>query len=153
MIGLPEGNLGPRVDYAKVAPEGYDKLEQLSQYVDKSGLPRNLLELIRLRASQINGCTYCIKYHSARAKAYGESDERIWLLSAWERVPIYTEKEKAAFAWTEEITLISKNHAPDTVYQEARKFFSEKELVDLTLAIISINAWNRISISMRDRLP
>jgi len=150
---MSEHNEGPRIDYAKVAPEGYEHLEQLSKYTDKSGLPRNLLELTRLRASQINGCTYCIKYHSARAKSYGETDDRIWLLSAWDRVPIYTEKEKAAFAWTEEVTLISKNHAPDNVYREARKFFSERELVDLTLAIISINAWNRISISMRDQLP
>jgi AhpD family alkylhydroperoxidase len=150
---MSEQKEGPRIDYSKVAPEGYDHLEELSKYADKSGLSRNLLELVRLRASQINGCTYCIKYHSARAKTYGESDERIWLLSVWDRVPIYSDREKAAFAWAEEITLISKNHAPDSVYREARKYFGEKELVDLTLAIISINAWNRISISMRDSLP
>jgi AhpD family alkylhydroperoxidase len=143
----------PRIDYAKVAPEAYEALERLDDYVKGTALPKNLLELVRLRSSQINGCTYCIKYHSKRAKAWGESDERIWLLEVWERVPLYSPMERAAFAWTEAVTLISKDHVPDNVYDEARKYFGERELVDLTMAIIAINSWNRLSISMRDLLP
>jgi AhpD family alkylhydroperoxidase len=142
-----------RIHYAKVAPEAYDLLENVSAYADKSGLPRNLLELVKLKASLLNGCTYCIKYHSAQARSLGETEERIWLLSTWDRVPIYTDEEKAAFAWTEELTLIARNHVPDRVYEEARKYFSEKQLVDLTMAVIAINSWNRMSISMRDKLP
>jgi len=146
-------NTRQRIDYAKVAPEAYEVLERIDSYVANTSLPKNLVELVKLRSSQINGCTYCIKYHCKRAKAMGESDERIWLVEVWERVPIYSPKEKAAFAWAEAITLISKDHAPDQVYEEARKYFNETELVDLTIAIIGINSWNRISISMRDQLP
>jgi AhpD family alkylhydroperoxidase len=142
-----------RIDYASVAPEAYEALERLDDYVQGTNIPKNLLELVRLRSSQINGCSYCIKYHSRRAKAMGESDDRIWLLEAWERVPIYSPLEKAAFAWTEAVTLISKDHVPDDVYEQARKYFGEKDLIDLTMAVIAINSWNRLSISMRDLLP
>ncbi|HZW55198.1 MAG TPA: carboxymuconolactone decarboxylase family protein [Nitrososphaerales archaeon] len=142
-----------RIDYEKVAPEAYEALERVSGYVQSTALPKNLLELVRIRASQINGCTYCIKSHARRAKALGESDERIWLLEVWERVPIYSAQEKAALAWTEAVTLISEDHAPDKVFEEVRKYFSEKDIVDLTMAIIAINSWNRLSISMRDLLP
>ena len=142
-----------RIDYARVAPGAYDALENLDSYVNNTSLAKKLLELVKLRASQINGCTYCIKYHSKRAKALGESDDRIWLLEVWDRVDLYSPEEKAAFAWTEAVTLISQGHVPDSVYENARKYFGEKDLVDLTMAILAINSWNRLSISMRDALP
>ena len=143
----------PRIDYAKVAPDAYAALEQLDTYVKSTSLPRNLLELVKLRASQINGCVYCIKYHSSNARKLGESEERIWLLEVWQRVANYTPKERVALAWTESVTLVSETHIPDEIYEEARKYFDEKELIDLTMAIIAINGWNRLSIAMRDNPP
>lgn len=143
----------PRIDYAKVAPDAYAALEQLDTYVAGTNLPRNLLELVKLRASQINGCVYCIKYHSSNVRKLGESEERIWLLEVWQRVSNYTPKERAALAWTESVTLVSETHIPDEIFEEARKYFDEKELINLTMAIIAINGWNRLSIAMRDNPP
>ncbi len=121
----------------------------LESYVRNSGLERSLLELVKLRASQINGCAYCIDMHTKDARAAGESEQRLYALSAWRETPFYTDRERAALKWTETVTLISDGHAPDEVYEEARRHFSEQELVDLTLAIVAINGWNRLAISFR----
>ena len=124
-------------------------IEQLQRYVRQSGLEQPLLEIVRMRASQINGCAYCIDMHSKDARAAGETEQRLYELDAWRETPFYTERERAALAWTEAVTLVSQSHVPDEVYEHARKHFSEKEIVDLTLAIAEINAWNRIAISLR----
>ncbi len=139
----------PRLSYRKVAPEGYQAMAALERYAKTSGLEHSLLELVKLRASQINGCAFCIDMHTKDARAEGESEQRLYGLSAWEETPFYTERERAALAWTEALTLISETHAPDEVYELARKHFSEKELVDLTLAIVAINGWNRLAIGFR----
>lgn len=139
----------PRLNYSKVSPEGAEGLGKLEAYVRKSGLEHSLLELIKLRASQLNGCAYCIDMHTKDARTNGESEQRLYGVSAWHEAPFYTERERAALAWTEAVTLVSQDHVPDEVYNEARKHFSEKELVDLTFGIIAINSWNRLAVSFR----
>lgn len=139
----------PRLNYSKVAPEGVEGLGKLESYVRKSGLEHSLLELVKMRASQLNGCAYCLDMHSKDARSAGESEQRLYGLSAWHEAPFYTERERAALAWTEAVTLVSQTHVPDEVYAEARQHFSEKELVDLTYAIVAINGWNRLAISFR----
>lgn len=139
----------PRISYAKVAPEALHAMRGLETYVRQSGLEPALLELVRLRASQINGCAYCIDMHTKDARAAGESEQRLYALSAWEETPFYSERERAALAWTEALTRIADTHAPDELYNYVRQHFSEKELVDLTLAIVTINGWNRLAISLR----
>lgn len=140
----------PRIEYAKVAPEGVKALRGLEAYVrHQSGLEPRLLELVRLRASQINGCAYCIDMHTKDARADGETEQRLYALSAWEETPFFTDRERAALAWTETITGIARKHVPDDAYRAARKHFDEKELVDLTLAIVAINGWNRLAIAFR----
>lgn len=121
----------------------------LEKYVNQSGLERPLIELVKLRASQINGCAYCIDMHTKDARAAGESEQRLYALTAWRETPFYSERERAALAWTEAVTLIADGHVPDEVYEQARTQFSEKELVDLTMAVIAINGWNRLAISFR----
>lgn len=122
----------------------------LETYLRKSSkLEPALMELVRMRASQINGCAYCLDMHSKDARAAGETEQRLYALNAWEETPFYTERERAALAWTEALTLISETHAPDAVYEEVRKQFSEEELVNLTLAIVAINGWNRMAIGFR----
>jgi len=138
-----------RLPYAKVAPEGFAALFGLSKYVHHGAIEPKLLLLVEMRASQINGCAYCIDMHSQDARVGGETEQRLYALNAWRETPFFSDRERAALAWTEAVTLISHTHAPDEVYDEARKQFSEKELVDLTLAIAAINAWNRIAISFR----
>jgi AhpD family alkylhydroperoxidase len=139
-----------RIDYKKVAPEAYQAMVKLQNYVDSiTELPKSLLELVRMRTSQINGCAYCLDMHSIDARAEGESEQRLYVLDAWREAPFYSDVERAALAWTEAITLVADSRVPDEVYQEARKHFSEKQLVDLTIAIIAIKSWNRLSISMR----
>ncbi len=135
------------INYAKVAPDGYQAVRGLENYVKQSGLEKSLLELVRLRASQINGCAYCIDMHTKDARAEGESEQRLYGLSAWWETPFYSDRERAALAWTEAVTKISEKQVPDGVYENARAHFSEKELVDLTLAVIAINSWNRLAIS------
>ena len=135
-----------RVKYAKAAPRGYRAMAALQDYVDDCGLEPLLLELVKMRASQINGCAYCIDMHSKDARAMGESEQRLYELNAWRETPFYTERERAALLWTEELTLISQGHAPDAVYDEVRQHFSEEELVNLTLAIVAINGWNRLAL-------
>ena len=139
----------PRLEYSKVAPGAFEAMHQMQRYVDNSGLERSLMELVKMRASQINGCAYCLDMHSKDARALGETEQRLYGLNAWHESPFYTERERAALAWTEALTLISQTHAPDDVYQEVRKQFSEKELVNLTMVIVAINGWNRLAIGFR----
>jgi AhpD family alkylhydroperoxidase len=121
----------------------------LEKYIAECGLDHSLLHLLKMRASQINGCAYCIDMHSKDARALGETEQRLYELDAWRETPFYTDRERAALAWTEAVTLVSQTHVPDSVYEEVRKHFSEKEIVDLTLAVMTINAWNRLAISLR----
>lgn len=139
----------PRLDAGKLSPEGYRAVYALEQYVRHCGLETSLLELVRLRASQLNGCAYCVDMHTKDARAEGETEQRLYAVSVWEETPFFTDRERAALAWTEAVTLVGKDHVPDEVYEQARAQFSEKELVDLTLAVIAINSWNRLAISFR----
>jgi len=136
-----------RISYSTVAPEGIQALSGLEAYVRASGLEAGLLHLIKTRASQLNGCAYCIDMHTKDARAGGETEQRLYALSAWRETPFYTDRERAALAWAEAVTLVSQDPLPDDLYAEARAHFSEKALVDLTLAIIAINGWNRLSVS------
>jgi AhpD family alkylhydroperoxidase len=139
----------PRIKAVKAAPGAYQAMDGLERYVRESGLEQSLLELVRLRASQINGCAYCIDMHTKDARAEGETEQRLYLLDVWRESPFYSDRERAALAWTEALTLISQTHAPDDVFEEARRHFSEEELVNLTMAIVAINGWNRLSIGFR----
>jgi AhpD family alkylhydroperoxidase len=139
----------PRINYGKVAPGVRKAMMGLETYANNCGLERSLLDLVRLRASQINGCAYCIDMHAKDLRAGGESEQRIYLLDAWRESPDYTDRERAALAWTEAVTLVTDGHVPEDVYQQVRQQFSEEELVNLTLAIVAINGWNRLSISFR----
>ena len=138
-----------RIDYFKTAPDGAGILAKLEGYIRESGLDRDLIELVKLRSSQINGCAYCIDMHTKDARSHGESEQRLYSLSAWREAPFYTPRERAALAWAEAVTLVSRDQVPDPVFIEARRHFSERELVDLTLAIVAINSWNRLAISFR----
>lgn len=138
-----------RMDYKTVAPEGIKAMWGLESYVRQCGLEHSLLELIKTRASQINGCAFCLDMHTKDARAQGETEQRLYTLSAWHEAPFFSERERAALAWAEAVTRIADTHAQDDVYELARKHFSEKELVDLTLAIVAINGWNRLAISFR----
>lgn len=139
----------PRVHYLRHASEPVKLMYSLEKYIKESGLEEKLLHLIKMRASQINGCAFCIDMHSIDARTAGETEQRLYSLDAWRETPFYTDRERAALEWTESLTLVSQTHVPDSVYETARKQFSEKELVDLTFAVATINTWNRIAISMR----
>ena len=139
----------PRIDYMRVARGVYEAMLGLEKYLHQSGLEESLVHLVKLRVSQINGCAYCIDMHWKDLRSIGEQEQRLYGLDAWEESPYYTDRERAALAWTEVVTKIREGHAPDEVYEEARKQFTEKELADLTLAIATINAWNRLSIAAR----
>lgn len=141
--------MNPRLNSHQVAPELLKPLLDLSMKVESSGLEHSLLELIKIRASQLNGCAFCIHMHTRDARAHGETEERIYLLSAWHESPLYTERERAALGWTEALTLVSQTHAPDADYEALRAHFSEKEMVNLTLAIGVINTWNRLAVGFR----
>jgi len=141
--------MGPRIDSTKLDPKAMHAMLGLEHYNHESGLEPSLLELVKMRASQINGCAYCIDMHSKDARARGETEQRLYALDAWQETPFFDPRERAAIAWTEAVTRISDGHAPDDVFEEARKHFSEKELVDLTLAIVAINGWNRLAIAFR----
>ena len=121
----------------------------VERYVRECGLERGLLELVKLRASQINGCAYCVDMHTKDARANGETEQRLYAVVVWREAPFFTERERAALAWTEAVTLVSQEQVPDNVFEIARKEFSDKELVDLTMAVIAINGWNRLAISFR----
>jgi len=139
----------PRLHYAKAAPGVYEAMDALDQYLQGCGLEESLLHLARLRASQINGCAYCLDMHWKDLRAIGEGEQRLYSLDAWRESPYYTDRERAALTWTEAVTVITSGHVSDTVYEEVRPHFREKELCDLTLAVAAINAWNRLSISAR----
>jgi len=138
-----------RINYSKAAPGAYSAMFGLEKYVHESGLELSLLELVKLRASQINCCAYCLDMHWNDARARGESEQRLYSLDAWRETSYYTERERAALDWTEAVTTIAGNHVPDELYEQVRQHFSEEELVNLTLAVIAINGWNRLAISFR----
>lgn len=138
-----------RIDFMKVAPGGYRAMAGLEQYLHQSSLEAPLLHLIKLRASQVNGCAYCIDMHWKDLRAIGESEQRLYGLDAWRESPYYTDRERAALAWTEAVTLVTQGHVEEAVYEEVKKQFSEKELADLTIATAAINAWNRLAIAAR----
>jgi AhpD family alkylhydroperoxidase len=138
-----------RFDYSKAAPGSVQAMYKLQKYVDESGLEHSLLELLKTRVSQINGCAYCIDMHTKDARAAGETEQRLYGLSAWHEAPYYSDRERAALAWAEAITNISQTHASDAEYEAARAHFGEEELVKLTMAIITINGWNRLAIAFR----
>ena len=141
--------MSERLNYSKISPQGTAGLIQLEKYIHGCGLEPDLIELVKLRASQINGCAYCIDMHTKDARTNGESEQRLYAVSAWHEAPFYSERERAGLGWAEAVTLVGDTHVPDEVYAQARKHFSEKELVDLTLAIVAINGWNRLAISFR----
>jgi len=138
-----------RFNYAKAAPGVYDAMDALDRYLAGCGLEESLLHLVRLRASQINGCAYCLDMHWKDLRALGEGEQRLYSLDAWRECPYYTERERAALAWAEAVTLVAGDHVPDAVYDAVRPHFSNTDLSDLTLAVATINAWNRLSIAAR----
>ena len=133
----------------KVAPEGYKALLSVEAYIRESGLPMSIIELVKMRTSQINGCAFCLDMHSKDARKAGESEQRLYLLNGWHESPLYTPAERAALAWTDALTLVSRTHAPDDAYEALRPHFSDKQIVDLTILIGQINLWNRLAIGMR----
>src|SRR5438552_8667492 len=143
----------PRVNFHQAAPDTINALRALEAQVQASGLEQSLIELVKIRASQINGGAYCINMHTQDARKHGETEQRLDLLNAWRESPVYTDRERAALAWTEAVTLISETHAPDDLYEDVRAKFSEQETVNLTMLVATINAWNRIAISFRSTPP
>jgi AhpD family alkylhydroperoxidase len=139
----------PRINYGKVAPAAMKAMRGLEEYVASSGLEKSLYELVKTRASQINGCAFCLDMHTKDARKAGETEQRLYALSAWHETPFYSERERAALEWTEALTLISDTDVPDALYENVRKQFSESEIVALSMAIIAINGWNRLAISFR----
>ncbi len=133
----------------ETAPDGYATLRAVEGYLRRSGLPPRLIDLVKMRASQINGCAYCLDMHSKDARKQGETEQRLYLLSGWHESPLYSPAERAALAWTDALTLVSETHAPDADYQALRQHFSDKEIVDLTILVGMINLWNRLAIGMR----
>jgi AhpD family alkylhydroperoxidase len=139
-----------RIDAQKVSPAAYKAMLNLEMYVrHSSGIEPPLLELVKVRASQINGCAFCLDMHTKDARAGGETEQRLYTLSAWRETPFYTDRERAAMEWTEAVTLIGEGHVPDEVYERVRQRFTEEELVNLTLAVVAINGWNRLAIAFR----
>jgi len=136
-------------EYIKTAPGASRAMYGLEVYLHGSGLEPSLLELVRMRASLINGCAYCMDMHSKDARAKGETEQRLYVLPGWREAPFYNERERAALEWTEAVTLISQNNVPDELFERVSKVFTKKELVDLTLAVVAINGWNRLAISFR----
>ncbi|AKJ02487.1 AhpD family alkylhydroperoxidase [Archangium gephyra] len=145
--------MNPRLNPYTAEPELLKAMISLSEKVESSGLEKSLLELVKIRASQLNGCAFCIHMHTRDARAHGETEDRIYLLNAWRESPLYTDRERAALGWTEALTLVSQTHAPDADYEALRAHFSKEEVVKLTLMITTINAWNRIAIGFRSIHP
>lgn len=139
----------PRIDYLKNARGIYEAMLGLEKYLHKCGIETPLLHLVKLRASQLNGCAYCIDMHWKDLRSIGESEQRLYGLDAWEESPYYTDRERAALVWTEAVTNVREGHVPDEVYEKVRNVFTEKELADLTFLIAAINAWNRLGIAGR----
>lgn len=138
-----------RMDFRKASPAADKAMMGLHIYVRNCGLDHTLLELVKLRASQLNGCAHCIDMHTKELRADGESEQRLYLLNAWRESPFYSDRERAALAWTEAVTLVAQSQVPDEVYDEARKHFSEEELVNLTMALVAINGANRLNVAFR----
>ena len=136
-----------RIDFSRVGHGAYRAMSAMEQHVRQSGLDRSLVELVKLRASYINGCAYCVDMHSKDARAEGETEQRIYSVPVWRETPFYTPRERAALEWAEIVTKISERGVPDDVYESVRKEFSDEELVELTMAVIVINGWNRLAIS------
>ena len=142
--------MNPRINLTKYINSGLGRaMLNLSKEVETSGLERKLLELVKIRASQINGCAYCIDMHTKDARAAGETEQRIYALSAWHETPFFTDRERAALEWTEAVTRIGDTHVPDEAYDQVRQHFDEQELVALTFAVVVINAWNRLAVPFR----
>ena len=139
----------PRMDYRKAAPEAFKAMLELEAGVHRGTLEKSLIELVKMRASQINGCGYCLDMHSKDARAAGETEQRLYVLPAWREAPFYSARERAALAWTEAVTQVATNDLSDALYAQVREQFDEKGLVELTLAIIAINGWNRMAIAFR----
>ena len=146
---LTPTNFKERMNYKRAAPGGVKALLDMERYLDTCGLEQGLMDLVKLRASQINGCAYCIDMHSKDLRANGESEQRLYELDAWQETPFYTERERAALLWTEAVTRVADTHVPDSVYEQVRQQFDEAELVNLTFVISTVNVWNRILISTR----
>ena len=145
-----KGNdMAPRFNPFKQSPGGYQAMMALEKYLATCGLEVNLIHLLKLRVSQVNGCAYCIDMHWKDLRAAGESEQRLYGLDAWEESPYYTDRERAALEWCEAITKLTEGHVPDAVYDRVKAVFSEKEISDLTVAAMTINAWNRLAISAR----
>ncbi|HOL38255.1 MAG TPA: carboxymuconolactone decarboxylase family protein [Rubrivivax sp.] len=139
-----------RLDYKSASPDAFKAMLGVETQVHRSGLEESLLELVKTRASQINGCAWCLDMHTKDARARGETEQRLYLVSVWREAPCYSERERAALAWTEALTQVATHqHVPDAVYTEARRHFDEKALVDLTLAVIAINGWNRLNVAFQ----
>lgn len=138
-----------RMNYGAAAPGLMQAMGGLERHLAECGLEPGLLHLVKLRASQINGCAYCVDMHSLDLRAVGETEQRIYALPVWQETPFFTERERAALLWTEKVTLIALDHVPDEVYEQVRPHFTDAELANLTLAIATINAWNRLAISFR----
>ncbi len=138
-----------RLNYATIDPEARKSLLGMETYVTHCGLEESLLDLVRIRASQINGCAFCLDMHTKDARASGESEQRLYMLSAWCELPFYSDRERAALAWTESVTLLSGDHVPNELYEATRQQFDEHEIIGLTMAIVAINAWNRINVAFR----
>lgn len=141
-----------RIKYPKVAPEPYRVLLDLEKYIHDCGLETSLIELAKMRVSQMNGCAFCLDMHSKEARAAGETEQRLYLLDAWREAPIYSPRERAALSWAEALTSVADNHVPDDVYDEARAHLSEKELVDLSFVVLAINSWNRLAVAFRSEV-
>jgi AhpD family alkylhydroperoxidase len=142
-----------RINYTKASPAAYQAMLALQAAVEKSGLEKPLIELIKIRASQINKCAFCLHMHTRDARKAGEREERIYLLDAWRESSLYTPRERAALRWTETLTLVAEKGVSDEVFEEVRAHFTEAEMVNLTLAVVAINGWNRIAIGFNLQHP
>lgn len=144
-----EPGMKARLDFKKVSPGAYEALQKVGKYLEGCGLEKSLMELVKVRASQVNGCSHCLELHSRRARIQGETEQRVILLAAWRETDVYTQRERAALEWTEALTRIDLGRVSDEIYGFVRQHFSEKELVDLSLAVLSINDYNRLNIAFR----
>jgi AhpD family alkylhydroperoxidase len=138
-----------RIDFTRVSPKALQSMFSLQAAIDASGLEPALLHLVEMRASQINGCAYCLDMHSKDARAAGETEQRLYMLDAWREAPLYSERERAALEWTEAVTRVADGHVANDVYATVSERFTEQELVSLTLAVVAINGWNRLNIAFR----
>src|SRR4051812_32724862 len=143
------GSHPQRIDYVRIAPDAYRAQLGLESYVRQSGLEESLMHLVKVRASYINGCAYCIDMHTKDARLAGETEQRLYAIPVWHETPFFTPRERAALAWTESVTAIAATGVPDDVFDEVRRHFTESELVALTMAVVAINGWNRLAVSFR----